>query len=93
MTAVSLNIKNERVHQLAREAARRSGKSQTGAIEEALVRYLEQLDETEGPAAIKNRRERTLAILADMRERLAATPGGLDLSTDFLYDDETGLPA
>ena len=33
---MSLNIKNERVHALAREAARITGKSQTGVIEEAL---------------------------------------------------------
>lgn len=38
---MSLNIKNERVHDLARRAARLTGKSQTAAIEEALVRFLD----------------------------------------------------
>ena len=91
MSAVSLNIKNERVHELARELAARTGKSQTAVIEEALRRYRDELGGTE--ADIVDRRDRALALLADMRERLAAIPGGLDLSTDFLYDDETGLPA
>jgi antitoxin VapB len=85
---VSLNIKNERVHALAREVAARTGKSQTSAIEEALREYLEQLDRTESKDAKWARAE---AILADMRARLAAIPGGLDLSTDFLYDED-GLP-
>lgn len=91
MSAVSLNIKNERVHELARELAARTGKSQTAVIEEALRRYRDELGGTE--ADIVDRRDRALALLADMRERFAAIPGGLDLSTDFLYDDETGLPA
>ena len=33
---MSLNIKNERVHELAREAARRTGMNQTSVIEAAL---------------------------------------------------------
>lgn len=37
---MSLNIKNPHVHELAREAARVTGKTQTGAIEEALERLL-----------------------------------------------------
>lgn len=37
---MGLNIKNERVHELARRAARLTGKTQTGAIEEALERLL-----------------------------------------------------
>ena len=36
---MSLNIKNEHVHQLARDAAARTGLSQTGVIEEALRLY------------------------------------------------------
>ena len=37
---MSLNIKNERVHDLAREAAQRTGQSQTRVIEVALLEYL-----------------------------------------------------
>jgi antitoxin VapB len=76
---VSLNIKNERVHAMAREAAERLGTTQTGAIEEALRRLLAQGTET--------RRARIDVILADMRARIGEAP----LDTDELYD-EGGLP-
>jgi antitoxin VapB len=76
---VSLNIKNERVHAMAREAAERLGTTQTGAIEEALRRLL-----AEDTAA---RRARIDVILADMRARIGDDP----LDTDELYD-ERGLP-
>jgi antitoxin VapB len=80
---VGLNIKSERVHALAREAAARSGLTQTSAIEEALRRYLDDLSRAE-------RRERAEEILADLRSELA----GQDLHRDIeeLYDAETGLP-
>lgn len=76
---MSLNIKNERVHAMAREAAERLGTTQTGAVEEALRRLL-----TEDTAA---RRARIDVILADMRARLGDAP----LSTDDLYGED-GLP-
>ena len=76
---MSLNIKNERVHAMAREAAERLGTTQTGAIEEALRRLL-----AEDTAA---RRARIDVILADVDRRLQ----GATLSTDELYD-EMGLP-
>lgn len=37
---MSLNIKNERVHALAREAAELAGTTQTGAIEQALEQLI-----------------------------------------------------
>jgi antitoxin VapB len=83
-----LNIKNERVHELARRAANRTGKSQTSVIEEALRRYLDELEREESD---EERWQRVDQILANMHARLAAIPDGLDLSTDFLYD-ENGLP-
>lgn len=83
---MSLNIKNDRVHDLARRAARLSGATQTGAIEEALSRYLVEL-EAEGD---DGRRARVDLILADMRVRI--TDDDAPLSTDDLYD-EAGLPA
>lgn len=45
---MSLNIKNQRVHDLAREAAARTGLSQTGVIEEALERLLAGLGPSGG---------------------------------------------
>ncbi len=86
---MSLNIKNERVHALAREAARRTGKSQTSVIEEALERLLADLDYS--PAAVEARTAALHAIVEDFQSRM--TPADRDrLTTDWLYDDETGLP-
>lgn len=89
---MSLNIKNERVHALAREAARRTGKTQTGAIEEALERLLAELgadpDETE--------RTRRLDLVRQIQIEYAAlpdAPGEDRIRSDHdLYDLETGLP-
>lgn len=86
---MSLNIKNPHVHDLARTVARRTGTSQTGAIELALTRYLAELDE-QAQSASGSRRARVDRILADTRARLAG-PNAADLSTDGLYD-EHGLP-
>lgn len=81
---MSLNIKNEHVHHLAREAAARTGKTQTGAIEAALEHYLATLP----PRDTHDPRRRIDAILSDVDVRLA----GRGLDTDDLYDDR-GLPA
>lgn len=81
---MSLNIKNERVHELVREAARRTGQSQTSVIETALQRYLERLD-------LERRRERADDLVADLQKRTAAA-GGVRMRPDDLYD-ERGLPA
>jgi antitoxin VapB len=86
---VSLNIKNEHVHELAREAARRTGKSQTSVIEEALTRFLADLEDS--PASIEARAADLLAMGADFHARMVAAGDG-PLSSDWLYDDETGLP-
>lgn len=92
---MSLNIKNPRVHELAREAARRSGQSQTAAIESALEAYLRALvDEDDLKRDQRSRRA------ADMDEALAAVHACLTdadrdeirRAHDTLYD-EHGLPA
>lgn len=76
---MSLNIKNERVHELAREAARRTGLGQTGAIEAALVQLLKTLaDEDRGIDAL------IAGLQADIAEHGP-------VSTAVLYD-EHGLP-
>jgi len=81
---VSLNIKNPRVHALVREAARRSGTTQTGAMEQALEQYLRSLDEE------KDQERRIDDLIDQMHERISR--GGAGLSTDGLYDED-GLPA
>lgn len=85
---MSLNIKNERVHELAREAARRTGKTQTSVIEEALERLLAELDRA---SADELRRKRVDYLLADMHARITDEDRAT-MSTDVLYDKETGLP-
>jgi antitoxin VapB len=85
---VSLNIKNEHVHELAREAARRTGKSQTSVIEEALERLLADLEQERRRIGLK---ADIMAIAADFQARMVAAGDG-PLSSDWLYDDETGLP-
>jgi antitoxin VapB len=85
---VSLNIKNEHVHQLAREAARRTGKSQTSVIEEALEKLLADLEHERRSVGL---RADIMAIVEDFQARTAAAGDG-PLSSDWLYDDETGLP-
>jgi antitoxin VapB len=84
---MGLNIKNERVHELAREAASRTGLSQTSVIETALLQYLRSLDDDKDA---KRRRVDEILAMFDARltdEDRAAM--GRDL--DDLYD-EAGLP-
>jgi antitoxin VapB len=88
---VSLNIKNQRVHDLAREAARVTGKSQTSAIEEALMMLSKEYGED--PAAAE--RAQRVAQARLVLDWFAANPGDPDreiASIDDLYDEETGLP-
>ena len=88
---MSLNIKNERVHALARRAAALTGRTQTGAIEEALERLLTELGEDPDD-------QRTAAkvdLVHDIALRYRATPTVGDVQirrVEDLYDDATGLP-
>ena len=77
---MGLNIKNERVHELAREAARRTGRNQTSAIELALERLLEDL-----------RRDGADAARMDLIHSMQRAAAGADLDTEALYDAD-GLP-
>jgi len=85
---VSLNIKNEHVHELARKAASLTGKSQTSVIEAALEKYLADLEHERRNVGLK---EDIRAIVEDFQARM--TPEDRErMTTDWLYDDETGLP-
>lgn len=86
---MGLNIKNERVHALAREAARVTGLSQTSVIEEAL----EMLLAARGADPQVTRRERRREAARDVVLDWQALPDG-DGVRDVadLYDDATGLP-
>ncbi len=90
---VGLNIKNDRVHDLARTAARRTGRSQTGAIELALERLIEALDEHAGDVHVTRRAELD-GILADIHEHLTDEGRArMSQAEESLYDQRTGLPA
>jgi antitoxin VapB len=88
---MSLNIKNPRVHELAREAARVTGKTQTAAIEEALERLLTAYDVD--PVAARSRAK--IDVVTGLVVEYRADPGD-DRRTlrvvEDLYDDSTGLP-
>jgi antitoxin VapB len=81
---MSLNIKNEEAHRLAREIAGRTGKSMTSVVTDALR---EQLDRLEGPSAD----EREQAIL-ELAAETAPLLEGADLEHDRLLYDQRGLP-
>lgn len=78
---MSLNIKNEHVHDLAREAARRTGRNLTSAIELALEQLLATLD--------AEAQDRDLDALIEKVQQAVARAE--PLSDHDLYDD-AGLP-
>ncbi|MCZ4499206.1 MAG: hypothetical protein JWQ74_1759 [Marmoricola sp.] len=89
---MSLNIKNEKVHELAREAARLTGKSQTGVIEQALEELVEKLhaqDERE----VRRRRLDTFFVDLEREPVTDEDRAAMDAVMESLYDPETGLPA
>lgn len=88
MVDMGLNIKNERVHDLAREAARVTGRTQTGAIEAALELLLAEYDAD--PARVE--RARRLDVIRRVRLAWDPAPGGVLDEVDELYDADTGLP-
>jgi len=88
---MSLNIKNERVHQLAKEAARVTGKSQTGAIEEALERLLRDYGADPVRAEAARKVDAVRRIVAEYQADLGRSNPGL-MTIEDLYDESTGLP-
>lgn len=70
---MSLNIKKERVHELAREAAAVTGQSQTSVIETALERYLAEL-RRDGELSPRTRAEAILAAVVAILTAEATRP-------------------
>ncbi len=85
---MSLNIKNERVHALAREAARRTGKTQTSVIEEALTRLLADLEAPEAGERLGQVDLVLARVDAVMTDEIRAA---VRRDLDEMYDD-SGLP-
>ena len=88
---MGLNIKNERVHELAREAARVTGGSQTSAIEQALVALLREHGRDPAETQRAARVERMLAMGARFRSEERTPTRGI-VAVEDLYDEATGLP-
>ena len=87
---MALNIKNERVCRLAKQAAELTGRSQVSVLEEALEAYLAQHD---ARAAAARRLERVNATLARIDARMTdADLAQIQRHMDEMYD-ENGLPA
>ncbi len=83
---MSLNIKNEEAHQLARELARVTGESMTVAVSEAIRERLERVrgNSREGLA------ERLLKIGRECANHLKEPYKSIDI--DELLYDEKGMP-
>lgn len=83
---MSLNIKNDEAHLLARELADITGESLTTAVTEALRERLERLRRDRSGSVAK----RLLAIGRDCAARLKEPYSTID--HDALLYDERGLP-
>ncbi|MGO1051092.1 type II toxin-antitoxin system VapB family antitoxin [Crossiella sp. CA198] len=86
---MSLNIKNPEAERLATEIGAFTGENKTAAIIVALRERLERLLDQHQQAEDATMADDLLTLAARISARLAGPP----LSTDALYDSETGLPA
>jgi antitoxin VapB len=83
---MSLNIKNEETHRMARELARATGESMTAAVSEAIR---ERLERVRGNSR-KSMAERLMELGRDCAARLKEPYKSMDV--DELLYDENGLP-
>ena len=82
---MTMNIKDEEVHRLARELADRTGQSMTQVVREALAEYDAKLKNADSE-------ERFIRALRAL-EGSGARSGLTNLEADaMLYDSETGMP-
>ncbi len=85
---MSLNIKNEETHRLAREVAQRNGETVTMAVTIALRERLERQAE---PLKRKSRFEALRKFSEQCAPLFQDGRSGNEMIND-LYDEETGLP-
>lgn len=86
MVEMSLNIKDEKTHRMAKELARLTGESMTAAVNEAIR---ERLERVRGRSK-KDMAERLLEIGRECAARLKEPYKSMNVD-DLLYD-EKGLP-
>ena len=84
---MSLNIKNEETHQLARELAALTGESMTGAITVALR---ERLEREQRERSVESRVQELQAIRRRCARLLKDGPSAVEHG-DYLYGED-GLP-
>lgn len=90
---MAMNIKNERVHALAREAAQRAGTTQTSVLEAALEQYLEVLRAEDGTLGTAAKLARARDIVHQMRSDMTDEErSGIRRDLQTMYDAD-GLPA
>lgn len=87
---MSLNIKNEQTVALVRELARRTGLSQTSAVEEAVRAKLAELTGGEGR---DTRRTKVNALLSELDRSMTAQQRKRIRAEESTLYDENGLPA
>ena len=91
---MALNIKNEHVHALAREAARRTGLTQTSVLERALEEFLARLPDAEDAdeLRIRERRAKVDEVLREMHALISDEDrAAVKRFMEEMYDDH-GLP-
>lgn len=89
---MALNIKNEHVHALAREASQRAGVSQTSVIETALERYLADLKADDSSDERQQRTRRAKQLIHEIQASLTDDDRrDIRRAMDELYDVD-GLP-
>jgi len=88
---MGLNIKNEGTHALVRKLAARTGQSQTSAVEDAVLRRLEELERSDGGFET-SRRQEVDRLLVELRHGLSDEDRReLRAAESSLYDEQ-GLP-
>lgn len=88
---MAMNIKNPRVHDLARQAAALTGASQTSALETALEQYLVRLEASDDTVARRLARARVL--VAQIRDSFTDEERDAIRREQAEMYDEDGLPA
>lgn len=89
MGSMSLNIKNERVHEMVRRLAALTGQSQTSAVEDAVRRRLDEMT-AERETAEQARRRRIHETIAHAQALPDIGPTYEEIMDDMY--DELGLP-
>lgn len=87
---MSLNIKNEQTVALVRELARRTGLSQTSAVEEAVRAKLAELAGDEGPGI---RRTKVNDLLSELDRSITSRQRKRIRAEETQLYDKNGLPA